>query len=81
MESGDGLFGGERRVSALLCTSAGVEASGDGQSSLRSWISGDVTPRFGGCAASMAIASRGFCQLNERSVPSRRAHSFSSASV
>lgn len=80
LESGDGLFEGERGVPALLCASDGIAASGDGQSSLRSWISGDVTPRFGGCAASMALASRGFCQLNERFVSSESADLFSSTS-
>ena len=42
LESGDGLFGGERGVSALLCASDGIEASGDGESAVCQWVSGNT---------------------------------------
>ena len=42
LESGDGLFEGERGVSALLCASGGVEASGDGKSALSQRFSGNT---------------------------------------
>ena len=55
LESGDGLFEGERGVSALLCASAGVAASGDGQSAICQWVSGNFAQGFSGCAVSMAF--------------------------
>ena len=42
LESGDGLFEGERGVSALLCASAGVAASGDGESAICRRVSGNT---------------------------------------
>ena len=65
LESGDGLFGGERGVSALLCASAGVAASGDGKSALCQRFSGNFARGFGGCAASVALTSFDFCEFDE----------------
>lgn len=65
LESGDGLFGGERGLSALLCASACVTASGDGKSALCQRFSGNFARGFGGCAASVAFASCGVCEFDE----------------
>ena len=43
LESGDGLFEGKRGLSALLCTSAGIAASGDEKSVLSQRVSDNFT--------------------------------------
>ena len=81
MESGDGVFEGERGVSALLCALAGIAASGDGKSALCQRVWGNFARGFGRCAVSVEFASRGVYELDERSVSQRRAGSFSSTGV
>ena len=68
-------------MSALLCASACVAASSDGKSALCQRFSGNFARGFGGCTASVALASFDFCEFDERSVPQRRAGYFSLASI